>query len=221
MRVIAGEFRSRRLQSLPGDDVRPTSDKLRETLFDILGPSIAGLVFVDAYAGTGAVGIEAISRGARHVVFIEKNKDACELIKSNLALLKIGRQGRLIHGAAGLHLGKLEADIVFIDPPYPKEREYEAAMEALEETPPALVVVQHSSRFALREHYGPLRRTRIVKQGENSLSFYKPIETAVSQAEPAPQEACLTRENPEAVLEDKQEAHREGHSEEHSEADPE
>jgi len=191
MRVIAGEFRSRKLQSLPGADVRPTSDKLRETLFDIIGPSIQGLVLVDAYAGTGAVGIEAISRGARHVVFIEKNKDACELIKSNLAALKIGREGRLIHGAAGLHLGKVEADLVFIDPPYPKEREYEAAMEAMEEKPPALVIVQHSSRFALREFYGPLHRTRIVKQGENSLSFYRPIEAA------SPEAASSQEEHPE------------------------
>jgi 16S rRNA (guanine966-N2)-methyltransferase len=185
MRVIAGEFRSRRLQSLPGADVRPTSDKLRETLFDVIGPSIRGLVFVDAYAGTGAVGIEAISRGARHVVFIEKNKEACELIKSNLASLKIGREGRLIHGAAGVQLGRIEADLVFIDPPYPKEREYEAAMEALEEKPPSLMIVQHSSRFALRDHYGPLHRTRILKQGENSLSFYKPIEAESPAVVPA------------------------------------
>jgi 16S rRNA (guanine966-N2)-methyltransferase len=174
MRVIAGEFRSRKLLSMPGMDVRPTSDKLRETLFNILGPSIEGVVFVDAYAGTGAVGIEAISRGARHVVFIEKNKEACELIRQNLASLKIGREGQLIQGAAGLHLGRIAADIVFIDPPYPKEREYEAAMEALEQNPPALAIVQHSSRFALREHYGALKRTRIVKQGENALSFYRP-----------------------------------------------
>jgi 16S rRNA (guanine(966)-N(2))-methyltransferase RsmD len=188
MRVIAGEFRSRRLQSLPGMDVRPTSDKLRETLFNILGPSILGAVFVDAYAGTGAVGIEAISRGARHVIFIEKSREACELIRSNLALLKIGREGRLIQGSANLHLGRIEADIVFLDPPYPKEREYEAAMEALEAKPPALVIVQHSSRFALHERYGPLKRTRVVRQGENSLSFYRPTEAGSSES-PEPAEA--------------------------------
>jgi 16S rRNA (guanine966-N2)-methyltransferase len=190
MRVIAGEYRSRRLLSLPGMDTRPTTDKMRETLFDILGPSIAGLAFVDAYAGTGAVGIEAISRGARHVVFIEKDKEACELIKSNLAALKIGRQGRLIKGSAGLHLGQIEADIVFLDPPYPKEREYEAAMEALEKKPPPLVIVQHSSRFALREQYGPLKRTRVLKQGENSLSFFRPIVEV--EAEEAEEEALAS-----------------------------
>jgi 16S rRNA (guanine(966)-N(2))-methyltransferase RsmD len=190
MRVIAGEYRSRRLQSLPGMDVRPTSDKLRETLFNIIGPSIEGKVFVDAYAGTGAVGIEAISRGARQVVFIEKSKSVCDLIKSNLAALKIGREARLIQGSAGLYLGRIDADIVFVDPPYPKEREYQVALEALEQKPPALVVAQHSSRFALGEQYGPLRRTRVLKQGENALSFYRP--TAAEEARPeqaSPEEA--------------------------------
>jgi 16S rRNA (guanine(966)-N(2))-methyltransferase RsmD len=183
MRIIAGEYRSRRLLSLPGTDVRPTSDKLRETLFNILGPSIAGKVFVDAYAGTGAVGIEALSRGAKHVVFIEKNNDACELIRANLGALKIGREGRLIKGSANVHLGRLPADIVFIDPPYPKEREYEASMEALEKEPPSMVILQHSSRFAVKEEYGPLARTRTLKQGENTLSFYRPVTVAAGSPE--------------------------------------
>ncbi len=82
MRVIGGEFRSRKMQSMPGDEVRPTPDRLRETLFNILGPSVEGAVFVDAYAGTGAVGIEALSRGARQAVFIEKNRKAANLIQS-------------------------------------------------------------------------------------------------------------------------------------------
>src|SRR5271154_2093467 len=124
MRVIGGEFRSRRLQSMPGTDVRPTPDKVRESLFSILSPAIEGTVFVDAYAGTGAVGIEALSRGARYSVFIEKNREAANLIKSNLAALKAEARARVIHGSAALYLGKIDADIVFIDPPYPKEREY-------------------------------------------------------------------------------------------------
>jgi 16S rRNA (guanine966-N2)-methyltransferase len=172
MRVIGGEFRSRRLQSMPGLDVRPTPDKLRETLFDILGPSVEGKVFVDACAGTGSVGIEALSRGARYAVFIEKNKAAASLIKSNLAGLQVGPRARVILGPAGTYLKRMEADIVFLDPPYPKEREYEAAFEALEAKPPGLVIVQHSVRFALKDEYGPLHRTRIVKQGDNALSFF-------------------------------------------------
>jgi 16S rRNA (guanine966-N2)-methyltransferase len=179
MRVIGGEFRSRKLQSIPGTDVRPTSDKMRETLFNILSPVIEGSVFVDAYAGTGAVGIEALSRGARYAVFIELNRAAANLIKSNLAALGVEARARVIAGSAALYLGqslgKLAPDIVFIDPPYPKEREYQAAFEALESNPPQQVIVQHSVRFALAGEQGPFHRTRVVKQGENVLSFYRPL----------------------------------------------
>ena len=173
MRVIAGEFRSRRLQTMPGTDVRPTSDKMRETLFNIIRDEVEDAVFVDAYAGTGAVGIEALSRGARHAIFIEKNRGAANLIRSNLVALKAEGRARVIHGPAGIYLSGLEADIVFIDPPYPLEREYRASLDALEAKPPALVIAQHSSRFALDDVYGPLRRTRMVKQGENALSFFR------------------------------------------------
>jgi 16S rRNA (guanine966-N2)-methyltransferase len=159
---------------MPGLEVRPTPDKVRESLFNILSPEIEGAVFVDAYAGTGAVGIEALSRGARHAIFIEKDRAAANVIKSNLASLKAEARARVIHGPAALYLGGLEADIVFIDPPYPKEREYQAALEALESKPPRLAIVQHSTRFALTDDYGPLQRTRIVKYGDNALSFFRP-----------------------------------------------
>jgi 16S rRNA (guanine966-N2)-methyltransferase len=177
MRVIAGEFRSRKLQSMPGDDVRPTPDKMRQTLFNILQTQIEGTVFVDAYAGTGSVGIEALSRGARYAIFIEKNREAANLIKNNLSSLGIAGRARVIQGAAALVLSGPEfagvnPDFVFIDPPYPREFEYRAAMDALEVSPPKLAIVQHASRFALKDAYGPLRRTRIVKQGENELSFF-------------------------------------------------
>src|ERR1051326_6434930 len=130
MRIIAGEFRSRKLQSMPGTDVRPTPDRVRESLFNIIAREVEGAVFVDAYAGTGAVGIEALSRGARHVIFIEKDRSAVNLIRSNLEALKTGARAKVIHGTAGLYLGPVEADMVFIDPPYPKEREYQAAFDA-------------------------------------------------------------------------------------------
>jgi 16S rRNA (guanine(966)-N(2))-methyltransferase RsmD len=181
MRVIAGEFRSRRLQSMPGDEVRPTSDRLRETLFNILGALVEGAVFVDAYAGTGAVGIEALSRGARQAVFIEKNRKAANLIQTNLAALGIENRARVIVGPAPLYLGGLSADIVFLDPPYPKEHEYRAALEALGAAMPGLVVVQHSKRFEPANEYGALRRTRAVKQSDNVLSFFKPT---VLEAQP-------------------------------------
>ncbi|HVW85052.1 MAG TPA: 16S rRNA (guanine(966)-N(2))-methyltransferase RsmD [Bryobacteraceae bacterium] len=173
MRVIAGEFRSRKLLSVPGLETRPTPDRLRETLFNILGDRIEGSVFVDAYAGTGAVGIEALSRGARHVVFIEKDRGAAEVIRKNLQALGAESRARIIQGSAHLHLRDLDANIVFLDPPYTKEREYAACLDTLELKPPELTVVQHSVRFTLADEYGPLRRTRIVKQGDNALSFFR------------------------------------------------
>lgn len=173
MRVIAGEFRSRRLLSLPGLGTRPTPDRLRETLFNILAPLIEGAVFVDACAGTGSVGIEAISRGARLAVFIEKDREAVEVIKANLASLDIKARGRIIRGAAALHLAAIEADIVFLDPPYPKDTEYRNALDVLSAKPPALTIVQHSVRYAIPDEYESLVRTRTVRQGDNALSFFK------------------------------------------------
>jgi 16S rRNA (guanine966-N2)-methyltransferase len=172
MRVIAGEFRSRILKSIPGDGTRPTPDRLRETLFDILGPRIEGAVFLDAYAGTGAVGIEALSRGARHAIFLEKDRIAIETIRDNLAMLKVERRATVVKGAVLLTLGRPTAEFVFLDPPYSAEREYTAMLDLLSQAPPELTIVQHSIRLALAEAFGPLRRTRVVKQGDNALSFF-------------------------------------------------
>jgi 16S rRNA (guanine(966)-N(2))-methyltransferase RsmD len=177
MRVIAGEFRSRRLLSLNGLNTRPTPDRLRETLFNILAPMIEGSVFVDAYAGTGSVGIEAISRGAKLAVFIEKDREAVEVIKANLASLDIKSRGRIIRGAAALHLSSISndgAEIVFLDPPYPNDTEYQTALEVLSAKPPTLTVVQHSVRYAIPDEYESLIRTRTVRQGDNALSFFQP-----------------------------------------------
>jgi len=172
MRVIGGEFRSRRLKSIPGDATRPTPDRLRETLFDILGPRIPGATFLDAYAGTGAVGIEALSRGAAHAIFLEKSRAAVEAIRENLASLNLERRATVVKGAVLAALPRNPAEIVFLDPPYSLEREYAAVLEVLAQAPPALTVVQHSVRFALADSFGELRRTRLLRQGDNALSFY-------------------------------------------------
>jgi len=119
------------------------------------------------------VGIEALSRGARRAVFIEKDRKAVATIRENLDLLKIGARARVIQGLAHLHLGELErADIVFLDPPYDKQRVYSASLEVLQSRPPAVTVVQHSVRLVLDKEYGPLHCTRVLKQGDNALSFY-------------------------------------------------
>jgi 16S rRNA (guanine966-N2)-methyltransferase len=173
MRVIAGEFRSRRLKSISGAATRPTPDRLRETLFDILSPRIEGARFVDAYAGTGAVGIEALSRGAAHAWFLERNRAALDAVRENIAALSLEPRATVVAGAVLIALPRYPADIVFLDPPYDQEREYHGALDLLAEMHPRTVVAQHSVRFALPESHGGLTRTRIVRQGDNALSFFE------------------------------------------------
>jgi 16S rRNA (guanine(966)-N(2))-methyltransferase RsmD len=173
VRVIGGEFRSRLLKSLPGLDVRPTPDRLREALFNILAPVIEGTVFADVYAGTGAVGIEALSRGAARAIFVEQNRAALAVIRANLRSLELEDRAQVLQGRAAAVLRAIRADIVFLDPPYRMEREYEAAMELLGAKPGALVIVQHDVRQKLADAYGVLRRTRELRQGDNVLSFYE------------------------------------------------
>ena len=172
MRVIAGEFRSRVLKAVPGMDVRPTSDRLRETLFNVLAPRIEGAFFIDAYAGSGAIGIEALSRGASRVVFMERNKIALGVIRDNVKELGIARRVDVLHTKAASAIALYPADIVFLDPPYGLLEEYDACLEALSARPPSLVVAEHTSRVSLKPAYGSLQRTRVLKQGESSLSFF-------------------------------------------------
>jgi 16S rRNA (guanine966-N2)-methyltransferase len=172
MRVIGGEFRSRVLKSLPGLDVRPTPDRLREALFNVLAPRIAGTTFADLYAGTGAVGIEALSRGASKAIFVEQSPAAVRVLRENLRALGIEARAEVRRGRATAMLSKIDADIVFLDPPYRLEPEYESVLSLLGEKLPALVIAQHAPRLKLQENYGALRRTRVLRHGDNALSFY-------------------------------------------------
>jgi 16S rRNA (guanine(966)-N(2))-methyltransferase RsmD len=175
MRVIAGEFRSRVLHSVPGTDVRPTPDRLRESLFSILMPVLEGCTFVDAYAGSGAVGIEALSRGAARAIFIERSNAALEVLRENLASLKLQARANVIRGKVAQVLEAYPAGIVFLDPPYHLPDEYEISLPVAKGK---IVIAQHASRHTLDEQYGDLLRYRIVKQGDNSLSFYRPIDSS-------------------------------------------
>ena len=125
MRVIAGEFRSRRIKSVPGLAVRPTPDRLREALFNVLAPRIAGAIFLDGYAGSGSVGIEALSRGARRAIFIERDGKALGVLRENLKALGIEDRAIVARALTKEHT----TDIAFIDPPYPLEGEYRSALE--------------------------------------------------------------------------------------------
>ncbi len=184
MRVIGGEFRSRKLMTLPDLEVRPTPDRLRETLFNILAPVIRGAIFVDAYAGCGSVGIEALSRGAGRAIFLEKSAEAVEVIKANVEALKIRSRCAVWRGLAHKKLKDQVGDIVFLDPPYPLELEYGLAMGVLAKEPPRIwAIAQHSKRFQIPEQYGDLERVRQVRQGENVLSFYRLKSSADADAE--------------------------------------
>jgi 16S rRNA (guanine(966)-N(2))-methyltransferase RsmD len=174
MRVIGGRFRSRRLKSVPGLDVRPTPDRLRETLFNVLAPEIEGVVFLDAYAGSGAVGIEALSRGSRHAILFERSAAAITVIRDNLESLNLAAEASVYRGNALSLLPKHPADIVFVDPPYSQSREYLAALELLGAGDCRIVVAQHDSRLQLPEFAGALKRTRVIRHGSNALTFYRP-----------------------------------------------
>lgn len=170
MRVIAGEFRSRKLASVPGMAVRPTPDRMRESLFSILTPQLPHAVFVDAYAGSGSVGIEALSRGAARAIFIERNGAALDVLRANLASLGVQGRANVVRGKAGQALAAYKADIIFLDPPYTDPEEYALSMAAAQAP---LVIAQHASKQALEDRYGALVRYRTLKQGDNTLSFYR------------------------------------------------
>ncbi len=187
MRVIAGIFRSRQLIAPRGSGTRPTSDRLRETLFNILAPRVAGCRFADLYAGTGAVGIEAISRGADRVTFVERDPVAVRILRANLERLRVSEVFRINAGSVKVFLQKRSAiagpkpvphDVVFLDPPYDAGEEYAATLGLLGGTcaahlaPGALVIAEHRRKQPLEEHYGSLRRTRLLEQGDAALSFY-------------------------------------------------
>ena len=186
MRIVAGKYRSRVLRSLRSRELRPTSDRLRETLFDILGASVEGSVFVDVYAGTGAVGIEALSRGAAEVTFIEKHPAAATLIRRNLESLRVesGAMILAMDAVRGLDQlahrrfgDRLQADFVFLDPPYAAEEEYARALGYLDESrllaPSGLIIIEHRSKFELPERLTQIERVRVVEQGDAALSFYR------------------------------------------------
>ena len=173
LRIIAGRYRRRKVKPVPGRGTRPMPGRLRESLFNVLGDQVAGKVFVDLYAGSGAVGLEALSRGAEQVIFVESSRAASRVIEENLASLGAGDDGLLIHAQVKAALDRISGGIYFLGPPYPMAEEYQKTLETLGGAPPYLVIVQHATRFKLLERYGGLVRFRTIKQGSNSLSLFR------------------------------------------------
>jgi 16S rRNA (guanine(966)-N(2))-methyltransferase RsmD len=182
VRVIAGKYRSRTLRCLKGQMLRPTSDRLRETLFNILGAAVSGATFVDLYAGTGAVGIEALSRGAHRAVFVEQHAPAVALIRRNLESLGIGAEAEILAMNVARATERLEwrhvhAQFIFLDPPYDAGEEYENTLETLGESsliaPGGHVIIEHRKKRDLAERVGDLELARVVEQGDAALSFYR------------------------------------------------
>lgn len=182
MRIISGQNRGHRIQTLKGAQLRPTSDQMRETLFDVLGPGVLGSTFLDAYAGSGAVGLEALSRGAKEVVFVESHRAASDLIRRNLAALKVEDGFYLMNTKVLTAIERLDEegssfDFIFLDPPYGDAREYHHVLRQLGRSrllsPATLVVAEHSRHFFLEEKYSRLERTRSIRHGDTQLTFYK------------------------------------------------
>jgi 16S rRNA (guanine966-N2)-methyltransferase len=183
MRVIAGQFRSRQLKSLKGLALRPTSDRLRETVFNVMAPLIVGARFLDIFAGTGAIGIEALSRGAAEAVFIERHTPAAALIKQNLASLGIKSGATVLAMDAVRGLEKLAAkpnarfDLAYIDPPYGDADQYAKVLEAVAKSPvfhaESRIAVEHRRSFELPT-VARLTVVRRLEQGDAALTFLAP-----------------------------------------------
>jgi 16S rRNA (guanine966-N2)-methyltransferase len=180
MRIISGIYRGRVLKSPPDGKTRPTSDRLRETLFGVLTPSISSDTrFLDLCAGTGAIGIEALSRGAAFATFVDRSRKACALIEENLDKLGIPEsQTNVLNLAAENFTGREHGvgwDLAFFDPPY--DSDYGLVIhdfgsrDLLRDG--GTLIVEHHAKKHMSEIVGSLRRWRVLTQGETTLSFYE------------------------------------------------
>jgi 16S rRNA (guanine966-N2)-methyltransferase len=176
LRIVAGSLKGRRLAGPAWEGLRPTSDRLRETLFNVLAGTVAGARVIDAYAGTGAVGIEAISRGAAHVTFLERDPRALDLIAENLARCGV-TGGYTVLGADVTAIGpsSLAAafDLVFLDPPYAIAAAAAMTPVAGIVAPGGRLVIEHARRAAPPPAVATLVHTRTVRAGDSALSFYR------------------------------------------------
>jgi 16S rRNA (guanine966-N2)-methyltransferase len=176
MRIIAGTLKGRQLETPTWPGLRPTSDKLRETLFNIVAARVGGARVLDGYAGTGAVGIEALSRGASHVTFVEDDRRAQGLIARNLSRCGIREGYAIIRGSLARALTSLRGatfDLVLLDPPYDEHAGEPIAIAGQHLASGGLLVLEHARRSAAPAVAGGLVRTRQVISGDSALSMYE------------------------------------------------
>jgi 16S rRNA (guanine966-N2)-methyltransferase len=175
MRIITGRYKGRRLVAPAGRTVRPTSDGLRETLFNVLGESVEGARVLDAYAGTGALGLEALSRGAAQAVFVERDPKALRALAENVRVCGAEDACAIIRGEFERARALEPAfDLLLLDPPYdvddlPTIVERAARLAA----PDARIVLEHSRRRTAPETAGAFRRVRLLRAGDSALSIYE------------------------------------------------
>jgi 16S rRNA (guanine966-N2)-methyltransferase len=178
MRVIAGAYKGRRLEAPTWPGLRPTSDKLRETLFNVLTTVISGANVMDGYAGTGAVGIEALSRGAAHVTFIDSDRRAIALVTRNLERCGIATGCDIIRAdlsGTAVPPAKAPFDLVFLDPPYQLDPADVMQTVGGWLASDGLLIVEHDRRRTAPERVGGLARARELRSGDSTLSFYRPV----------------------------------------------
>jgi len=179
-RIIGGTGKGRRLKAPPGDTTRPTGARVRQTLFDILAPVIPDCRFLDAFAGSGGVGLEALSRGARRVVFVDEGRAAVEAVRANVAMLASGATGVDVirqdarHALAALRDRGERFDVVYLDPPYDSDL-YEAMLAVADGllAEHGVIVAEHFHKRALPETMGSLVNARSVRVGDHRLTFYR------------------------------------------------
>jgi 16S rRNA (guanine966-N2)-methyltransferase len=176
MRIIAGTLKSRRLATPDFDGLRPSSDRLRETLFNVLAPHVPGASVLDGYAGTGAVGIEALSRGAASVTFVDDDRRAVALIEENIRRCGVAERcaiirGRLTEIASDQNLTPF--DLILLDPPY-DEADLVAALDAAAGVlkDDGVVVLEHARRRKVPDATEDLARHRLLVSGDSALAFY-------------------------------------------------
>ena len=191
IRIIAGGLKGRRLQTPTWEGLRPTSDRLRETLFNVLAGRVAGAHVLDGYAGTGAVGIEAISRGASRVVFLERDPRAAGLIEENLERCGVGNGYAIIRADFGRFrqpAGSRPFDVILLDPPYAEpDLEAVVARAASWLGPGGVLVLEHARRRPAPPEAGGLTCSRVVHSGDSALSFYqRPAAEPHASGDPVP-----------------------------------